>query len=687
MINYPAFRPYTNITPFTVRDGATYLLQIETLLGWIRNDLVPHIDKEIRELTENWDNTAVELISAWEQMSAALIERVELAESNMGNAVDEAEAAKVAAEAARDLAEIYASQAAELQDIAIATIASDSDSETRNVLEGLFADIATQETVYSGRLSESALDGRYVMDGEGVYYAERNGIKKSNTGVENTLAWLNWRNRVHGNSGSTLIFDTGVYTFETLPFDREGSSGLMSVEANITLKGQGPGTVIKLTGTGYGLAAVPIGRAEYGAGGYRNIHISGMTISTNDNWGSAARRNVHGLRLDGVSTATIENVRVTGFGKSGILNIDAWDMSWNNVEVLYCGTANATGSISDDAEYSHYAVDFDSNADSCNAVHVRAMRIEQAPLLLRLGRRARLMEFTDCKFESGNNPGSWNRTSKSPILIDQALEVSFQGIKVTGSQILDELLTYKPMITVIPNTEEFVTSYTYLSAVTFTNSDFITASRTSTPWYSGSGATFAGCLFARSRTSTNWAFELENDNKFVDCRIALVNSDQRTVRFGGKRNRFLNNTIVVGNGEPFNAVFSYGLSAENNVETGTAFTRGLPAALVPNDTARFIGSNVNSSVQRTRVLPLTNGGGSFSVYGASLIEFTDTISTNWTDFRHGYDGQVIRLVARSAGVTRIVFGVNVDPNNGSSLILNKDEPISLVNDGGVWRRC
>lgn len=136
LINYPSFRPYTNIQPFTVRDGATYLLQIEALLAWVRNDLVPHIDREIKELTENWGETAAELISTWEQMSADLIQRVEDAEAALGNAVNEANNAKDAAEAARDVAEMFASQMETIQDQAITTIFNDETSLFRIAFEG-----------------------------------------------------------------------------------------------------------------------------------------------------------------------------------------------------------------------------------------------------------------------------------------------------------------------------------------------------------------------------------------------------------------------------------------------------------------------------------------------------------------------------------------------------------------------
>lgn len=145
LINYPSFRPYSNIVPFTVRDGATYLLQIETLLAWVRNDLVPHIDKEIAELTTNWDETTLELIGTWEQMSASLILRVEQAEAAIGSAVTEAEAAKAAAEAARDLAELYASQTEAVQDTAVTSIFTTADSQFRLAFNAVIDDILRED--------------------------------------------------------------------------------------------------------------------------------------------------------------------------------------------------------------------------------------------------------------------------------------------------------------------------------------------------------------------------------------------------------------------------------------------------------------------------------------------------------------------------------------------------------------
>lgn len=153
----PSYRPYTNITPFTIRDGATYLLQLEALKDWWRDVVVPHIDTEINGLTSDWKELTEKLQADWETKMGELILLVDDAVAGIDNKVELAEAAKVAAEAARDLAEQYASQAEEVQDTAITGIMNDTDSNTRQFLDGRYATFTSVEGALS---SIVALDGR-----------------------------------------------------------------------------------------------------------------------------------------------------------------------------------------------------------------------------------------------------------------------------------------------------------------------------------------------------------------------------------------------------------------------------------------------------------------------------------------------------------------------------------------------
>lgn len=138
----PAYRPYTNIQPFTVRDGATYLLVLEGLREWLNDQLVPHVDKEISELIASWEGNTSELITTVEQKIAEVIALVNTAVEGVNEDAAAAIAAKAAAEAARDLAEQYASQAEAVQDQAVASIFLEATSLLRNALDSVYVSLA-----------------------------------------------------------------------------------------------------------------------------------------------------------------------------------------------------------------------------------------------------------------------------------------------------------------------------------------------------------------------------------------------------------------------------------------------------------------------------------------------------------------------------------------------------------------
>lgn len=161
----PDYRPYTNVTPFTVRDGATYLLQLEALKDWWRDTVVPLIDSEIGGLTEDWKTLTTQLLNDWETKTGELTQLVLDAVAGIDNQVELANAAKEAAEAARDLASLYASQAEEIQDTAISGIAGSETSATRILLDSLYASVTDLNTVADiladGRLADAQLESKY----------------------------------------------------------------------------------------------------------------------------------------------------------------------------------------------------------------------------------------------------------------------------------------------------------------------------------------------------------------------------------------------------------------------------------------------------------------------------------------------------------------------------------------------
>lgn len=189
--NFPSYRPFTNITPFTIRDGATYLLQLEAIKDWLRDYVIPLINSEVGELTENWEAQVLALIENWERLSVELIDTVNNVATGVADDADAAEAAKLAAEAARDLAELYAGQAAGLQDAAMTAVLNSVSSDFRQLAETLFASVDGLDAVAqrvttaegtladhglaidslntltdTGRLGQDDLDARYVNESD-----------------------------------------------------------------------------------------------------------------------------------------------------------------------------------------------------------------------------------------------------------------------------------------------------------------------------------------------------------------------------------------------------------------------------------------------------------------------------------------------------------------------------------------
>ena len=130
----PGYRPYTNIQPFTVRDGATYLLVLEGLREWLRDTLVPHVDKEISELVSSWQGNTAELTATFQALASNMLAQVNAAVEGVNEDAQAAIAAQLAAEAARDLAEQYSGNAVEFQDAAMTTIFNNAASLFRTAI-------------------------------------------------------------------------------------------------------------------------------------------------------------------------------------------------------------------------------------------------------------------------------------------------------------------------------------------------------------------------------------------------------------------------------------------------------------------------------------------------------------------------------------------------------------------------
>jgi hypothetical protein len=93
----PALRPlpgnspvYTNTTPFTVRDNATMLWELENVKTWIKETLTPHVDKSYAYLIEKWTENLTAIITSVNQGLTAQANAVNSALTAQANAVNNA---------------------------------------------------------------------------------------------------------------------------------------------------------------------------------------------------------------------------------------------------------------------------------------------------------------------------------------------------------------------------------------------------------------------------------------------------------------------------------------------------------------------------------------------------------------------------------------------------------------------
>ncbi|HWV46884.1 MAG TPA: hypothetical protein VN039_12845 [Nitrospira sp.] len=158
VVNYPDFQAYTQITPFTVRDGATYLLTLESLKDWIRDVLVPHLDSQVEELAAAWQTNADDIITAFNSAVTSLTASVNDAIAQITDQVEQANAAVTAAQAAATAAagsateaEGWAGAAEAFQDTAMATLVNNVASELRAALDAIYPTIASVAATYQAK--------------------------------------------------------------------------------------------------------------------------------------------------------------------------------------------------------------------------------------------------------------------------------------------------------------------------------------------------------------------------------------------------------------------------------------------------------------------------------------------------------------------------------------------------------
>lgn len=127
LVPLPDFRPVSNITPFTVRDGMTFLAKFEALSIYVSTVLVPALDTEIKEMEDAWQEQVTFLTDYINQAINAII----------NDSID-------------------------IQDPVVAEMVNDPESLSRQALDDLYAAKSIQTLIETGRLSEDELNETYA---------------------------------------------------------------------------------------------------------------------------------------------------------------------------------------------------------------------------------------------------------------------------------------------------------------------------------------------------------------------------------------------------------------------------------------------------------------------------------------------------------------------------------------------
>lgn len=148
----PPYAPYTNITPFTYRDGVTYLEKLESFQAYVNNYLVPFINTNFLELGQEFTDEVNKMITTVNDALTLQDTEVDQKITDLTKYVDDTMAAVVA-------------DGIQLQDPVMAGIVNNATSQTRVALNGLYgrkfqtnaADFATLQAAIDGTATGGSL--------------------------------------------------------------------------------------------------------------------------------------------------------------------------------------------------------------------------------------------------------------------------------------------------------------------------------------------------------------------------------------------------------------------------------------------------------------------------------------------------------------------------------------------------
>lgn len=156
-------RPYNNVQPFTYRDGLSYLEVLESLRAYIRDVLVPHLNKEGADIVAELDKEIAALVAV---VNSSLVEQAELVTSELEeqNAAVAVKILELTTYVDTEVAKIIG-ESVSTSDPLMAQIFDNASSASRVKLDALYGVKAVVDGLVTltntGRLSAESLDSAY----------------------------------------------------------------------------------------------------------------------------------------------------------------------------------------------------------------------------------------------------------------------------------------------------------------------------------------------------------------------------------------------------------------------------------------------------------------------------------------------------------------------------------------------
>ncbi len=192
----PTYPPYTNITPFTYRDGITYLEKLESFQAYINGYVIPFINEQYSTLGPDFQEQ-IDALTADVNAQFALLTQ----EFNDGQAAQDADVdqdlADLKAYVDQQIANISGG-GAPANDPVVSALIRDQNSQTTAALKtyyqvkgnyqtaGTVDDAAVAALVGTSSATQAAMDGRYVED-TAVIDVAHGGTGRQNGGINNAL--------------------------------------------------------------------------------------------------------------------------------------------------------------------------------------------------------------------------------------------------------------------------------------------------------------------------------------------------------------------------------------------------------------------------------------------------------------------------------------------------------------------